>query len=217
MIQTNWGYKITDLTTLPALISAEEFAAFTAGKYTGDERVAPNLNAASGAVRNYCGWHVYPSAVCEIVKPLHDYSFIASGGDMIVQLPARYVSSVSKVLMNAVWDEATEQWSGTPCRYHFDVNGLLTIYDCYARQYARYDELLVEYTAGLPDELMPSIKELIAQRSAHALTSSNGIASESSGGVSITYSTSWVNSAKATALADDNKETLAPFKVGGVY
>ena len=217
MILTNWGYKITDINTLPSLISAEEFDEYTAGKFEGDKRRSSNLNAASNAVRNYCGWHVYPSTVCEVVHPLHDYSFIRSGGDIIVQLPARYVSAVSKVLLNAEYDNDTHQWTGVSCRYRFEVNGLLTIYDAFPSQYARYDQLMVEYTAGLPDELMAAIKELIAHRSTHALTSSNGIASETSGGVSITYSANWINSAKATALADDNKEVLQPYRVGGVF
>lgn len=217
MILTNWGYKITDLDTLPGLVSGEEFDEYTAGKFGNDERITPNLMAASGAVRNYCGWHVYPSTVCEIAHPLHDYSFIRSGSDIIVQLPARYVSAVSKVLLNAVYDEETHTWSGDQCRYHFEPNGLLTLYDAFPSQYARYCLLMVEYTAGLPDDLMSAIKELIAQKATHALASPNGISSETSGGVTISYSSGWVNSAKATALADDAKETLTAYRVGGVF
>ena len=37
------------------------------------------------------------------------------------------------------------------------------------------------------------------------------------GGVSITYSANWINNSRSTALADDNKEVLAPYKLQGVF
>jgi hypothetical protein len=64
---------------------------------------------------------------------------------------------------------------------------------------------------------MDGIQELIAHRVTHALASSNGITSEAAGGVSVTYNANWINSARATALPDDNKEVLAPFVVRGVF
>ena len=44
-----------------------------------------------------------------------------------------------------------------------------------------------------------------------------GITSEAAGGVSITYNANWINSARATALPDDNKEVLAPYRLQGVF
>ena len=64
---------------------------------------------------------------------------------------------------------------------------------------------------------MDAIKELIAHRVTHALASSAGVQSETAGGVSVTYSANWINSSRATALADDNKEVLAPYRVRGVF
>ena len=75
----------------------------------------------------------------------------------------------------------------------------------------------MEYTAGLPDQLMGAVMELTAHRLTHALASSNGVTSETAGGVSITYNANWINSARATALPDDNKEVLAPYKLQGVF
>jgi hypothetical protein len=61
------------------------------------------------------------------------------------------------------------------------------------------------------------VQELIAHRVTHALASSAGVQSETAGGVSITYNATWTNSARATALADDNKEVLAPYRLRGVF
>ena len=54
-------------------------------------------------------------------------------------------------------------------------------------------------------------------RVTHALANSYGIQSESSGGVSVTYSANWINNSRATALADDNKEVLEPYRLRGVF
>ena len=37
------------------------------------------------------------------------------------------------------------------------------------------------------------------------------------GGVSIPYNAAWVNSARASALPDDDKEVLAPYRIQGVF
>lgn len=218
MILTNWGYKLIDSNSLVGLLSVDEFNTFTADKFSGDERIQPSLSSASNAVRNYCGWHVAPSLNCEIARPLHDYSFIkVRGCDMIVQLPARYVSAVSAVIIGADWDEGTQSWSGTSCRYSFDVNGLLTIYDAFPGQYDRSSLLVIRYTAGLPDSLTDALKELIASQITHGLSNTYGINSETSGGVSVTYSQNWMSSARANVLTDTTKEILQPYKVGGVF
>jgi hypothetical protein len=62
-----------------------------------------------------------------------------------------------------------------------------------------------------------AIKELVAHRVTHALASSSGVQSETAGGVSVTYNASWVNGSRATALADDNKEVLQPYRIQGVF
>ena len=80
-----------------------------------------------------------------------------------------------------------------------------------------YAKLEVEYNAGLSDALVANLQELVANRVTHALASSTGIQSEAAGGVSITYSAVWTNSARSTALPDDNKEVIAPYKLMGVF
>ena len=202
---TNWGYTIED-DAMPDMLTGEEFDEFTSGKYAGDGRIAPNIKAASNAIRNYCGWHVYPSLGCTLETTFLDGRITKVRNDILIQLPAKYVESVESVTVDGTEITTTA----------LDHNGILKVYGA-AGFVKEYTPVVITYQAGLPDGLMDGIKELIAHRVTHALASSEGIQSETAGGVSITYSANWINSARSTALADDNKEVLAPFRVQGVF
>lgn len=204
-LQTNWGYSLTDAEALANMLEETEFDDLTAGKYSGDVRIASNIKAACSAIRNYCGWHVYPSLACTFTSYMVDKRVSRVGANLIIQLPAKYVSEVTAVRIGG-----TEYTT-----YILETNGILRIYA--VGSYAEYVPIEIEYVAGLPDELMDGIKELIAHRVTHALASSAGVQSETAGGVSISYSANWINSARSTALADDNKEVLAPYRVQGVF
>lgn len=199
---TNWGYIVDDLDDM---LTSDEFDLMTAGRFSGDSRTQPLINAAQAAVRNYCGWHVCPSEKCTLEARAHDLRLTYSGHDTIIQLPARYVSAVSKVKVGGrdIVD------------FSFDANGLLRIYNTVVG--SRKTVIYVEYAAGLPMDLAAGVKELIAHRVTHGLAQSYGVQSEAAGGVSVTYSANWINSARATALPDDNKEVLAPYRLQGVF
>ena len=203
---TNWGYTLTGADALTDFLTDAEFDAFTAGKYDGDARIAPNINSVSQAVRNYCGWHLYPSLACEMRAALIDKRVTVVGPDLLIQLPARYVSGITSVTIGG------EEYS----TFTFETNGTLRVYDVHTRL-ERYSEIVVVYTAGLPDGLMGAIKELAANRVTHALASSYGVTSEAAGGVSITYNASWAGNTRATALTDDSKEVLTPYRLEGVF
>ena len=205
-MKTLWGYELVDIDALPDLLSADDFAFFTANKYAGDIRIPKELEAASAAIRNYCGWHLYPSAPCELKATMQDRRVTFVGHDILLQLPAKYVTEVSSVTVG-----------GKAYEYTFEVNGTLRVYDVDDYSLKRYSEVAVEYVAGLPEGLMAAVRELVAHRITHALVSSNGVTSETAGGVSITYNANWVNSSRATALPDDNKEVLAPYRLQGVF
>lgn len=204
---TNWGYTLTELDGLPDLLQAVDFHDLTAGKYDGDARVDGDIAAASSAIRNYVGWHLYPSTACELRMAMNDRRVSINGRDMLIQLPAKYVTEIESVQIGET--EITE--------YTFEVNGILRLYDVCLSGVKRYTPVVITYTAGLPDELMSGIKELVSYRAIHALASSNGITSEAAGGVSVTYNAGWVSTARATALPDDNKEVLAPYRLQGVF
>ena len=204
MIKTPWNYTLTDAYELPAILTAEEFKQMTAGRYTGDIRIPPMLAAAESAVREFCGWHVCDSQPCEATIIGRDKSVSVVGSDTLIQLPATYVSEVTSVTING---EAVDYFDLT-------TDGLLWLYDvCISRR----SRIVVDYIAGLPDSLAGGVKELIGHRVTHALAQSYGIQSEAAGGESVTYSANWINNARATALPEDNKEALNPYRLRRMF
>lgn len=205
-LATNWGYALNS-ETLPDLITVEEFNTYTANKHAGDTRLASEVKAASQAVRNYCGWHIAPSVECTMAEHLlyGNGRIKRVGRDLLIQLPARYVSAVSSVTIDGV------EFSGLA----FDADGIVHVFDVPAM--SRKSVIIAEYTAGIPGEMSEAIKELVSSRINHALSTSVGVTSETAGGMSVTYSAGWANSARASALPDDSKEALSPYKVQGVF
>ena len=207
-LATIWGYNLTeDAATFADLLTEPEFDELTAGKYTGDRRTAAEIKAASDAIRNYCGWHVYPEAACSLTERLlhGDGRTKRVDRDLMVQLPAKFVTAVSSVLIDGIAYTDID----------FERSGILRVFDVPAL--SRKSLVVVDYEAGIPDALMASVKELVAHRVTHALASPNGVTSEAAGGVSVTYNAAWVNSARASALPDDDKEVLAPYRIQGVF
>lgn len=208
-IKTGWGYELTSVKKLLPMLTIAEYNALTAGKYSGDVRISPNLDAACMAIRNYCGWHVFPSLPCRFSeRMLYGNGRIKSVYDnLIIQLPATYVSEVTCVKIGG------EEYSD----YALDSGGVVHLFDVPQSKRNKRTEIVIEYVAGLDSEMMDAIKELIAHRITHALASSEGVQSETAGGVSVTYSSNWLANSGATALADDNKEILQPYRLEGVF
>ena len=204
---TNWGYTLTDADTLTDLITPEEFNHYSGGKYAAEtDRITAEIKAASDGIRNYVGWHLYPAAACKLQTILSKLRITRNCSEWVIQLPARYVTAVQSVKIG-----------GETCADFFaDTNGDLIVFDppCGLSRSAVVE---VVYTAGLPDALMAPIKELAAYRVTHAVAIPDGITSEASGGVSVTYNANWINNSRATGLASDNKEMLTPYRLQGVF
>lgn len=214
-----WGYAY-DAEALPDLITPLDFANLTNGKFgTTDTRIAANISSASASIRNFCGWHVSPSLVCGMLYNVYDLRDAFSGRDLLIQLPATFVTGISKVILNAVWDEDNATWLGEVIedQSRFDNgmgSGLLKVYD--VGPLDRRSKIFVKYTAGFPETAIPIIKELTANGVTHALTNTYGVNSEAAGGVSVSYNTSWTGKG-STALANDTREALEPYRVKGVF
>lgn len=206
-LQTQWGYTITDADALTEMLSEADFDTMTANKYAGDVRIEPNIAAACAAIRNYCGWHVYPALACSMTERLlaGNGRVKRAGADILIQLPATFVSAVTEVTVGGI----------AHTDYDIASNGIIRLFD--VGRIDRKTQVIVKYVAGLPEGMMDGVKDLIAGRVNHALAQPYGVQSESAGGVSVTYSASWAASASASSLPDDNKEVLAPFKVRGVF
>jgi len=204
-ILTNWGYTMPDISTLGSLLSLADFNTMTANKYSGDTRVQSALTAASQLVRDYAGWHIYPSAKCELDTTFFDRRVTRVNGDLLIQLPARYVTGVTEVLING---EAATQFVLQP-------NGILLVRAC--GYYSPYTPVKVTYTAGLSDGLNGTLQNVVLNRAVKSLSQSNGVQSETAGGVSISYSSTWMNDASGAGLSPTESAALAPYKVTGVF
>lgn len=211
-----WGY-IIDSNSLPDFINTTEFSNFTAGKFGTDVRIATNIPSATASIRNYCGWHISPNLTCGMLYRVQDLRDAFIGPDLLIQLPATFVTSIEKVVLDAVLNPETGLYEGE-VKEDFDLgmgNGNVRIYDVGARD--RKSNIFIKYTAGFPDSEIQVIKELTAHRVTHAVTSSYGVMSEAAGGVSVSYNAVWAGNTRSTALPDDNKEVLEAYKVKGVF
>lgn len=205
MITTQWGYTLPETDKLPDFLTINEFNAFTNLKFGNDMRIGANIPGATAAIRNYCGWHVSPNLKCVTEYRIVDLRDAFVGPDVLVQLPATFVNSVNSVEIDG---ESTTD-------FDIETNGLLRIYDvgfC-----GRRSKIKVVYNAGFDNDQIEVIKELTANRVTHALSNTYGVMSETAGGLSVSYSAAWTGNTRATALPDDTREVLNPYKVKGVF
>lgn len=189
-MRTAWGYSVENL---EPLLSVEDFNEMTSGAYEGNERIESALNAASQAVRNYCGWHICPALSCE-AYPI--------GGGKVMKLPAGYVPSIE-----SVFEDGVELGAG---QYEWRHDGLLRR-ACFKNWSGKWDAIEVHYTAGYEADAVPDLTETIRAITEGVLTVSAGVTSESADGVSISYSSS--ASSIAAALTSQYKSALEIYKV----
>lgn len=198
-MNTIWGYDISG-ETLAGILDTAGFNTLTGNKYQGDQRIETMLASATEAVRDYCGWHIYPAATCTFTGD-------TEGVSRIIQLPARYVTAVSSVKINGETLDASE--------YRWKPNGLIGLVRGTGR--SDWNDIEVVYTAGISESWAAALKELIAYRVSHALAGTDGVQSEATGGVSVTYNASWINSSNASGLTDTAREVLTPYRLQGVF
>lgn len=199
---TNWGYTLVNAEALPLAITVTEFNTYTGNKYVGDTRIEPSIKAASLALQNYCGWHLFGAQSCKISWTIKNRGIIITGRDLLIQLPSRMVTGITSV---TIAGEATTDYSLQP-------NGLLTVYDVSIS--SRRDEIEVVYTAGVTSS--DALKELVADMVTLKLAKSYGVTSEAAGGVSITYNSSWTNGSYDRVL-ENNAAMLHPYRLEGVF
>ena len=207
-ILTPWGYSLPDADEIPGMMTLTEFNAMTAEKYLDDTRVEPDIKAATAAIRNFCGWHVYPSQACQLNTTLYDKAVTISDRVLLIQLPATFVSAIESIQIGE------ETIDGT---FVLMPNGVLRVFGLSWSRLTLWTPVVVKYTAGLPEGTAEDVLAVLADRVTHALASSEGVQSETAGGVSVTYNAAWANGAKATALADDTKEVLSHYRLRGVF
>lgn len=187
---TPWGYDVSE--ALTPILSVSDFNIITDYAYEANPRVKAALDAASQAVRNYCGWHICPSLTCTAYPP---------GGSNILKLPARYVSGVTSITEDG--ESITD--------YDWRRDGLIR------RKYPWKDSwnISVTYQAGYDADAVPELIESVVSIASGVLAVSAGVISESADGVSISYSSS--ASSIAASLTSNQKAALDIYKVVNAY
>lgn len=208
MITTSWGYTLLDVDAMPDILTQEEFNSMTANKYALDSRVPSTIKSVTASIRNYCGWHIATSQSCELVLNAQDLQITRRYSDLLIQLPYRFVSAIDRIIVNA--HKENGEWVGDEVEeFSYTYNGHVTAFDAHID--SRKSTIVVIATVGLTDT--EALKGLIVNKVSHVLNGTNGINSESAGGVSISYNTSYVNGAKANSFMTDDKELLNAYKV----
>ena len=188
---TPWGYSI-DAQSVPEIIDVTTFNQITGNRYAGDERVESAISAATASIRAWCGWHVAPVLTCECVMD-------GERGD--IWLPCVGLRSVESVEFDGVGQTV----SG------FNRFGRVRTAN---PQPTGLGNVSVSYTAGFDVAAAPDLADVIAQRVVAAVAlGSYGIASESAGGVSISYSGTALSDAGGVFLTDSVKAALMPYKL----
>lgn len=173
---TKWGYEI-DAEALPPIVDETEFHIITAGKYAGDKRVPSQLEEASDAVRNHCGWHVSPSMPCACTMTVDGN---------IADLPLRDVTDVESV---------TDNGSAVP----FQWRRIGQVRKTDGPFSGDWDSVVVRCTAGTkPDASLKGVVCKIAER---GLSIAQGVSQESAGSVSVTYRADELSSREQMALS----------------
>lgn len=189
---TAWGYEV-DGSSIPPLLSVEDFISMTGGKYASDYRVEPAVLAASQAIRNACGWHISPSLECT--------AHLTADGKLC-KLQANAVTAVESVS-----DDGTALDSGD---YEWRRDGLIRRTD--SREWSSgWDAIEVSYTAGYDVSVVPDLAEAVRAIAEGVISVAAGVNSESADGVSISYSAN--ASSIAAALTEQQRAALAPYKL----
>ena len=177
---TAWGYSVE---SLPPLMSVEEYNAATNNAYANNPALSDTLAAASAAVRNICGWHVAPSLECVA-------DLTAEG--RLVRIPAKLITEITTVT-----DGGAQLGAG---EYEANTNGLIR--RCGFTRWAQgWEAVHIEYTAGYDLDAAPDLANIVMRIVDAALSVPVGVASETAGNVSISYSGAAAGVAASAAQA----------------
>jgi putative transposon-encoded protein len=204
---TPWGYTLTNANDLSDILTVADFNTRTANKYASDSRVAGAIASASQAIRDNVGWHLLPSAACEMQTSFFDKRVTLVDRSAHIQLPSRYVTAITSI---TIGDQDYPA-------YYLESNGLLKVFGVLYSRVSPYAVIKIKYTAGLPDALSNTLKDIVVNRAVKSLAQSYGIQSETAGGLSISYSASWSNDASSSTLSPAEEAALAPYRLRGVF
>ncbi|AYN56826.1 head-to-tail adaptor [Arthrobacter phage Andrew] len=181
---------------LPALVTAEDFSAWTGGKIAAtDPRVLPLLDGASAGIRRYCGWHI---------APVLEETLVGDGpGGRILLLPTgRLVSLVSVDNGGETVDLSTVDSSKM---------GMLELRSGWWS--SRFGAVSVRAQHGYDLADVADVQQIVKQVTANALSSPMGATREQAGMVSIAWATTAPGVSGGLSLLQRDLQVLAPFKI----
>lgn len=189
-MHTPWGYTVD---ALPPMVDVDTFDAATGNRWYGDERTEAALAAASAAIRNVSGWHICPSLDCTAT--------ITARGK-VAKIPAKLVTAIESVT-----EDGVELGAG---QFEARHDGLLR--RCQFRNWTpTWDGIVVSYEAGYEVDAVPDLVAAVVQVAEAVLAVPTGVASESAGGVSVSYSTAAAS--VAASMTTQLVDALAPYRL----
>jgi hypothetical protein len=180
------------------LATATSLTAYTGGRIDGtDPRVTPVLDGVSAAVRNWCGWHVFPD--------LQQTVTLDGPGGRYLALPTRHVATVT-----AVTENGTTLVDGVD--YRWSTDGSIKRVTRYWTD--DYRAITVTYTHGFED--VPDVTAVVLSVAARLLASPMGAVSESAGGVTVKWSETTRGVAGGLGILDHEYALLAPYRIESI-
>lgn len=171
------------------MLTVDDFRAANPEFSATDDQIAVVLDAVSGAIRAYCGWHVSPILEC---------TYTGRGDGRLLMLPAMGVQSVDSLTVNGA----------TVDEYAWDDYGMIELSNgCFPRVF-RSAECV--YTAGIES---PELAQIVAQIASNALVAAPGVSAESAGNVSISYNKTGDGITGGVSLLERDYALLASYKL----
>ena len=175
-------------------LSAAQFSIGTGGAVSqNDPRVSPLLDAASAAIRRYCGWHIFPVLPESVVLD-------GPGGSLLV-LPTLHVTGIT-ALSNAdtVEDVAGLEWS---------PRGMVR--KRWGSWTDKFRGVSVTFEHGYED--VPDLKQIVQQVVANALASPLGATREQAGQTSVSWASTAPGVSGGLSLLERDMAVVNTYKL----
>lgn len=170
------------------------------------------LASASKRIRDYCGWHLWPEHVDEVVR-------VEGSGSALLVLPTLHLAAVTLVVEDP---DGTDPVTLDATSYRASAAGMLRLINGgrWGGEFMPYD---VTITHGYPDNPAPPVdgsaapedlRDLACQVVGRAFVSPTGAIREQSGTVAITYSQTGPAAAGGIVLMRSEKDALDHYRTG---
>lgn len=183
--------------TLPDFVTAAQLADFSKGQLSAsDPRIAGALAGASRAIRNYCGWHIFPR--------VSETLLLDSSGGRELELPSMHVTDIASVRVNGTELAASvfEDWSEL---------GSIRLHS--GGWPDRYRSVSVTLTHGY--DAVPDIAETLKAIVTRELSSPSGATREQAGQVAVSWAITSPGVSGGLAILGTEYAVLDSYRIVG--